>query len=175
MKKAQSRLRQSKIVYQTTKCTKTALFTITPSFLLLAFTSGFLGVFIAQLLSKQTIVKIYEPFEVIRIVEKPVFVGFKPRNKIEEMICNPDYEWDCHIMSAIAMAESGQNCLADNTGTNRDGSTDFGLMQINNIHSFDYNQIYDCEYNVKIAYRIWKEQGYNGWVAFSKHSFARYL
>ena len=177
MKKAPSRLqRQSKYGNKTVKGVKTPLFRVSPSFLAIAFTSGFLSVLVGSLLAV-TLFKIYVPFESLKIITKveTVYAGYQPKNEIEKMICDPKYEWDCHIMSAIAMAESGQRCVINNAGTNRNGTIDYGLMQINSIHSFDYNQIYDCEYNLEIAYKVWLGGGYKAWSSVGSGDYLKYL
>ena len=175
MRKAPSRL-QLKHKNKSFKQVKTPLLRVSPSFLALAFVSGILSVFIGSLLAV-TLFKIYVPLESLKVVTKveTVYTGYQPKNEIEELICQEKYKWDCHIMSAIAMAESGQNCLADNTGTNRNGTVDRGIFQINSIHKFDTSMLFDCEYNIEAGYKIWLSQGYKAWSAFNNHSFAKYL
>jgi lipocalin len=92
--------------------------------------------------------------------------GF-PQSSIPTMVC-------------ISKYESAFNC--DATNKNTDGSTDYGLMQINSYYwcSGDpmskYNEckmtcssLFDCQNNAKCAYTVWKQQGYNAWYGYKYH------
>jgi lysozyme C len=92
--------------------------------------------------------------------------GF-PQSSIPTMVC-------------ISKYESSFNC--DATHKNGDGSTDYGLMQINSYYwcSGDpmskYNEckmscssLFDCQNNAKCAYTVWKQQGYNAWYGYKYH------
>lgn len=83
-------------------------------------------------------------------------------------------------MVCISKYESSFNC--DATNKNSDGSTDYGLMQINSYYwcSGDplskYNEckmtcssLFDCQNNAKCAYTVWKQQGYNAWYGYKYH------
>lgn len=83
-------------------------------------------------------------------------------------------------MVCISKYESSYNC--DATNKNTDGSTDYGLMQINSYYwcSGDpmskYNEckmscssLFDCQNNAKCAYTVWKQQGYNAWYGYKYH------
>ena len=87
------------------------------------------------------------------------------------------YDWNVNLMMAIMQAESSCNPVADNTGLNRDGSNDKGLLQINSIHK---NLISDLdrlnpEKNIAVGYRIWKSQGYRAWSAYNNGSYRKFL
>jgi cell wall-associated NlpC family hydrolase len=78
---------------------------------------------------------------------------------------------------AIAMAESSGNAGATHGNTN--GSTDYGLMQINSIHSnllsqYNWN---DPAQNMQMAYQIWKDAGGNWspWVTYNTGAYQNYL
>lgn len=69
---------------------------------------------------------------------------------------------------AVALAESGGNATATNHNTN--GTTDFGLWQINSIHrpELGYGSWQDPATNGKMAYSIWVAAGrkwtpWNAW------------
>lgn len=65
---------------------------------------------------------------------------------------------------AIAYAESGFN--ADATNHNTNGSTDYGLWQINSVHNFPElanGQWRDPNTNARLAYQVWKGSGWNAW------------
>jgi apolipoprotein D and lipocalin family protein len=83
-------------------------------------------------------------------------------------------------MVCISKYESSFNCDAKNTNT--DGSSDYGLMQINSYYwcSGDplskYNEckiscssLFDCQNNANCAYTVWKQQGYNAWYGYKYH------
>jgi len=80
---------------------------------------------------------------------------------------------------AIAYAESSFNEAAINR-SNRDGSTDHGLWQINSVH--EYAELKDGSWkypkvNAQLAYRVWKSQGWGAWSVFKPTDpvgFARY-
>lgn len=90
----------------------------------------------------------------------------------------PDYT--IPTMVCISKYESSYNC--DATNKNTDGSTDYGLMQINSYYwcSGDpmskYNEckiacssLFNCQYNTNCAYIVWKQQGYTAWYGYQKH------
>jgi lipocalin len=83
-------------------------------------------------------------------------------------------------MVCISKYESSFNCDAKNINT--DGSTDYGLMQINSYYwcSGDplskYNEckitcssLFDCQNNANCAYTVWRQQGYNAWYGYKYH------
>jgi lipocalin len=83
-------------------------------------------------------------------------------------------------MVCISKYESSFNCDASHKNT--DGSTDYGLMQINSYYwcsgdpmskyngcSISCNSLYDCQANAKCAYTVWKQQGYNAWYGYKNH------
>lgn len=83
-------------------------------------------------------------------------------------------------MVCISKYESSFNCDAKNTNT--DGSSDYGLYQINSYYwcsgdpKSKYNEcgvtcssLYNCQSNSNCAYKVWKEQGYNAWYGYKYH------
>lgn len=91
------------------------------------------------------------------------------------------YDWDTNIALAIMKAESGCNPNADNTGLNYDGSYDLGLMQVNSIHGYNDNDLFNPEFNVQVAYKIyqnrmsWDSCGWNAWSTYNNGSYLKYL
>ena len=92
--------------------------------------------------------------------------GF-PESSIGTMVC-------------ISKYESSYNCDAKNTNT--DGSSDYGLFQINSYYwcsgdpQSKYNEcgvtcssLYNCQTNSNCAYKVWKQQGYNAWYGYKYH------
>lgn len=83
-------------------------------------------------------------------------------------------------MVCISKYESSYNC--DATNKNTDGSTDYGLMQINSYYWCSggtlskYNEcnvacssLFNCQYNTNCAYIVWKQQGYTAWYGYKNH------
>ena len=83
-------------------------------------------------------------------------------------------------MVCISKYESLFNCAATNKNT--DGSSDYGLMQINSYYwcsgdvASKYNEckiecssLFNCQYNTNCAYIVWKQQGYTAWYGYTKH------
>ena len=92
--------------------------------------------------------------------------GF-PESTIATMVC-------------IAKYESSYNCGA--TNRNVDGSTDYGLWQINSYYwcsgdpTSKYNEcgtsctsLFDCQKNGNCAHLVWKQQGFNAWYGYKNH------
>ncbi len=92
--------------------------------------------------------------------------GF-PEYSVPTMVCTSKYE-------------SSYNC--DATHKNTDGSSDYGLMQINSYYwcSGDplskYNScgatcssLLNCQSNANCAYTVWKQQGYTAWYGYKNH------
>lgn len=76
---------------------------------------------------------------------------------------------------AVAMAESGGNPNA--TNKNRNGSTDYGLFQINSIHgSLVVGKNWsDPVENARMALKLYKDSGWKPWVAYNSGSYRKNL
>ena len=65
----------------------------------------------------------------------------------------------------IMRLESGGNPGA--THYNANGSVDYGLLQINSVHSAavggDLNALYDPATNIRVAATIWQSGGWSQW------------
>ena len=80
---------------------------------------------------------------------------------------------------AVAFAESSFNEAA--THRNANGTTDYGLWQINSVHGFP--EIASGAWrtptvNAQLAFRVWKSQGWNAWSVHRPTDtlgYARYL
>jgi|UniRef100_A0A6C0CLF9 lipocalin len=83
-------------------------------------------------------------------------------------------------MVCISKYESSYNC--DATNKNNDGSTDYGLFQINSYYwcsgdpNSKYNEcgtsctsLFDCQKNSNCAYKVYREQGYSAWYGYQYH------
>lgn len=65
---------------------------------------------------------------------------------------------------AVAFAESGFR--TDATNRNSNGTTDYGVWQINSVHGFPEiaaGTWQDVGVNAQLAYRVWKSQGWQAW------------
>lgn len=73
------------------------------------------------------------------------------------------------VMHVMFMESSGN---PEATNTNSDGSVDYGLMQINDIHApeikkkFGYNMkdLLDPDKNLEVAAWIWRKYGWQPWI-----------
>ena len=98
---------------------------------------------------------------------------------IEDMICNPNYEWDCKTMIAIFKSENGYQLRggwkpsAKYEG-NTNGSTDTGIAMINSIYNFK-GDLTDPKYNIECAYKVWLSQGYEAWSDYNNSKYLKYL
>lgn len=88
---------------------------------------------------------------------------------LEKYICEKWGLMDCKMALAIASAESGLRCNAVNINDNN--TADLGVFQLNTVHlkkggDWTLANMGDCYKNVDLAYEMWKEQGWNPWVAY---------
>jgi cell wall-associated NlpC family hydrolase len=78
------------------------------------------------------------------------------------------------VAVAIALAESGGRADAFNKNSN--GTSDYGLWQINSVHKssgFDTRLAYDPDYNAKWAYRISSSgNNFGPWATYWEHPFS---
>ena len=73
---------------------------------------------------------------------------------------------------AIALAESGGRTDALNT-SNSNGSWDAGLMQVNSIHGYSQQYLFDVQNNAAAALKIYKAAG-NRWTPWSTYNSGIY-
>lgn len=73
---------------------------------------------------------------------------------------------------AIALAESGGRTDALNTA-NRNGTWDAGLMQVNSIHGYSREYLYNPKNNVAASYKIWVAAG-RRWTPWATYNSGRY-
>lgn len=67
----------------------------------------------------------------------------------------------------IAKCESGMRANAFN-GKNRNGSWDAGVMQINSVHKYSKEYLFDVDNNLKVARKLYDRQGWSPWVCSRK-------
>jgi hypothetical protein len=79
-----------------------------------------------------------------------------------------------NVMAAIAMAESGGQVGATNQDNN--GTTDYGLWQINSSHGYDPSQLTsDPLYNARAAVAVYKSQGFTAWSTYNNGAYQQFL
>lgn len=85
--------------------------------------------------------------------------GF-PESVVGKMLCTIKYE---------------SNFYERASNRNSNGSSDYGLFQVNSIHFHDAGcpssaaGLYDAAANTRCALRIYKSQGINAWYGYKKH------
>lgn len=89
------------------------------------------------------------------------------------------YNWDRRVMLAIAIAE---NRTCDTTNHNLSSSEDhgscigsYGVLQVGCIHYAPGEDRDDLRTNVKIAYRVWQQQGYEAWTQYRNGAYKEHL
>lgn len=81
---------------------------------------------------------------------------------------------DADMAIRVSWAENGRR-TCDRVHVNRDGSKDIGIFQINDKYHGHKGNLYNCTENIKVAYRIYKEQGnWSAWVAYNNGSYKNY-
>jgi hypothetical protein len=96
------------------------------------------------------------PSEVARLVRE---AGF-PESVVGKMVCTAKYE--------SSFYERASN-------RNHNGSTDYGLFQINSVHFGDSgcptssSGLYDAARNARCAYAVYRMQGLNAWYGYRRH------
>ncbi|MGB9678306.1 MAG: transglycosylase SLT domain-containing protein, partial [Candidatus Ratteibacteria bacterium] len=74
------------------------------------------------------------------------------------------------VAYAIAMAENGLDCTAVSK------TNDHGLFQINAVHKGKFRgDVYDCYENTRVAYEIYKKQGWRPWSAYENGRYLNFL
>jgi hypothetical protein len=78
-----------------------------------------------------------------------------------------------NLMAAIAMAESGGNTTATNKDSN--GTTDYGIWQINSSHGYNSQRLLaNPNYNAKAAVAIYKSQGLTAWSTYVSGAYLQF-
>jgi hypothetical protein len=110
------------------------------------------------------------------VVEKTIVIDYPDDidTPLEQYICNKFGVMDCKIALAVAKAESGLNCDAYNINNN--GSVDLSVFQLNSVHlkkggEWTLENMANCYKNVDLAYELWREQGWEPWVAYKNNSY----
>lgn len=117
-----------------------------------------------------------KPAPVIQAVqaEQPVEVA-KQINIGSCNLVNNYTDWDTRLMYAICMAESGGNSNAVNWNDNHGvcmGSG--GLLQLGCVHFPNFQLTLDPVANIDAGHRVWLQQGYKAWGAYTNGSYAKF-
>lgn len=75
---------------------------------------------------------------------------------------------------AIAKCESGLNPEATNT-SNKNGTIDRGIMQINSIHDTNGYDLYDVQDNLEFARKLYEESGWQPWVCYTRGYWKKHI
>jgi hypothetical protein len=97
--------------------------------------------------------------------------------EIRAYVC-PKLGDKCNIFIAILAAENGSHeCTRDNRGTNRNGSIDIGLTQINwtPASPYTFEQLQDCKFNLDIALQKYAKRGFQPWAAYNSGRYLKHL
>jgi len=79
-----------------------------------------------------------------------------------------------NTMAAIAMAESSGNTQAIDHDAN--GTTDYGLWQINSVHGYNSALLLsDPLYNAKAAVAVYNSSGLEAWTTYTSGAYEKYL
>lgn len=108
--------------------------------------------------------------------EKPYKPVVTPKDQVKNMI-RAVFGDVSDLAIAVFTAESGLRCYATNHNTN--GTTDYGVAQVNSIHmaKFAGRNPLDCKANIDVAYQIYEGWGHSfaPWVAFTSGSYLKFL
>jgi hypothetical protein len=97
--------------------------------------------------------------------------------EIRAYVC-PRLGDNCNTFIAILKAENGTHeCTRDNRGTNRNGSIDIGLTQINWTPNspYSFEQLQDCKFNLDIALMKYERRGFQPWAAYNSGRYKKHL
>nr|DAV53529.1 MAG TPA: hypothetical protein [Caudoviricetes sp.] len=124
------------------------------------------------------------PVEAKKIVQaaKPAPQDVKPLTDLDIVVREVGkYDWDAHVMLAIAKAESNlrKDAIGDTNITYvRNGRTygySVGVFQIRILEGREACDTFDIPTNVSCAYRVYKSQGLRAWSVFTNGLYRRYL
>jgi hypothetical protein len=111
----------------------------------------------------------------IQVLNPVIFVYPEEiQTSAEKKICETWGVYDCKTAIAVAKHE-GLNHPADDFNINRNGTIDVGYFRINSVHfgqtGCSLTEVATEDGNINCAYKLWKEQGWNIWVAYLNESY----
>lgn len=81
------------------------------------------------------------------------------------------------IATAVAVALAESSGRTDATNRNSNGSRDYGLWQINSVHSalLASGDKFNPADNARMAYQVWKSSGWRAWSTYKSGRYRAYL
>lgn len=81
------------------------------------------------------------------------------------------------IATAVAVALAESSGRTDATNRNSNGSRDYGLWQINTVHSalLASGDKFNPADNARMAYQIWKSSGWRAWSSYKSGRYRAYI
>ena len=98
--------------------------------------------------------------------------------ELREYLCPKMGADKCEVFIAILKGENGTHeCTRDNRGTNKNGSIDVGLAQINWTPRSPYTieQLRDCKFNLDIALKKYQSRGFQPWAVYNTGKYKKFL
>lgn len=89
------------------------------------------------------------------------------------------YEWDSTLIMAIAKAEN-RTCDPGNHNLSMSENHgvcvgSYGVLQVGCLHYKEGENYDDLSTNVKVAYRVWQQQGYNAWTQYRNGAYQQFI
>ena len=138
------------------------------------------GFFVAATLSLTTIVGCAaepagEESEAVGESEDHLLAGRRiPEREAAQILRNAGFP-DAAVGKMLCAIKYESNFYEKASNKNRNGSSDYGLLQINSIHlgssgcPSSASALYNAATNAKCALRIYNSQGINAWYGYQKH------
>jgi len=120
--------------------------------------------------NKKTIIQINEPTkeaDCYVVATYPIPQAFSVTAEIRRV-------FGVEAETALAVMKAESNGKADAVHYNNNGSIDRGIFQINSIHGYSESQLLNPKDNIRLAYQIFKKQGWQGWSAYNSGAYLRY-
>jgi hypothetical protein len=120
------------------------------------------------------IVVLFASWDVVRANEQPqptVEIQIEQQTAVEEV--EPEITFIDYIYQVFG--DDGDNAIKllaecenkklnpEAVNVNKNGSTDVGLFQINSIHGYSHEELFDPFFNIDVAYKIFKNRGWSAW------------
>jgi hypothetical protein len=81
---------------------------------------------------------------------------------------------DLIIAVAVSLAEN-RDSDPKATHKNLDGSTDYGLWQVNSVHGYPVDQLLTTTGNARAAFEVWQKQGWNAWTTYKTGAYLLFM
>lgn len=96
--------------------------------------------------------------------------------QIEEMIVSIFGREHARMALAVSRAENASRSCTIRSPRNSNGTYDWGVFQINDVHRnrFWMYDVTRCDENILVAYLIFKEQGWGPWVAYRNRTYYKF-